>query len=267
MDALHAIILGIVEGLTEFLPISSTGHLIIAEHYIQFKDTAEIFTVSVQAGAIAAVIWYYRKDISSRISGFFRRDRAQVEFMKNLSIATAPALVLAFLLKDEFDKYAKPSVVAFALIAGAGVLWWTDKKFPPHKEKAVPNLDKLTTKNALFAGLAQCIAIIPGVSRSGASIVGGMFGGMSRVNSAALSFYMAVPIILLATAYKLFSGRNELAISVDGGVQSIVIGVVVSFAVALVAISWLIKYVSNHSFKLFIYYRIVLGLLVLALLN
>lgn len=267
MDIIHAILLGVIEGLTEFLPISSTGHLIVAEHYIQFKDTAEIFTVSVQAGAIAAVIWHYRDDILSRINGFFRRDASQVAFMKNLTIATLPALALAFLLKDTFDKYAKPSVVAFALIAGAGVLWWADKKFPPKKEHSEPNLDKLTSKNALYAGMAQCVALIPGVSRSGATIVGGMFGGMSRVNATGLSFYMAIPVLLIAAAYKLFQGRNELSVSVDGGVMSIVIGVIVSFVVALIAISWLIKYVSSHSFKLFIYYRIVLGILVLALLS
>lgn len=266
MEVLQAILLGIIEGLTEFLPISSTGHLIIAEHYIHFKDTAEVFTVSVQSGAMLAVIWHYREDIFGKISRFFKGDKTAVRFFKNLTIATLPALVFGFLLKDQFDKYAKPSVVASALILGAGVLWWIDKKFPPRKESPQPDLDKVNTKEALYAGLAQCVALIPGVSRSGATIVGGMLGGLNRVNATALSFYLAVPVLLIAGMYKLVQGRGELASSVDGGITSIVVGIVVSFFVALLAISWLIKYVSNHSFKIFIIYRIALGILVLVLL-
>jgi undecaprenyl-diphosphatase len=266
MDAIHAVLLGIIEGLTEFLPVSSTGHLILAEHYIHFKDTAEIFTVSVQSGAIFAVIWHYRKDLSTKIGGFFRKEPKNVAFIKNISLATVPALIAGFLLKDKFDEYAKPSVVATALILGAVVLWLVDKKYPPTHERPKPNLDKLTTKEAIYAGLAQCAALIPGVSRSGASIVGGMIGGLNRVNATAFSFYLAIPVLLIASVYKLIQGRGEIVTSVDGGATNIIIGTVVSFAVALVAISWLIKYVSGHSFKLFIYYRIILGILVLLLL-
>ncbi len=265
MEIAKAILLGIIEGLTEFLPISSTGHLIIAEHYIHFKDTAEVFTVSVQSGAMLAVIWHYRDDLFGKVAGLLKREQVAVKFFKNLTVATLPALILGFALKDYFDKIATPTVVATALIVGAGVLWWVDRKFPPHKDLSEPNLDHVTTKEALFAGVAQCVALIPGVSRSGATIVGGMYGGLSRVNATKLSFYLAVPVLLIASAYKLFQG-GDVASSVDGGMVSIVVGIVVSFFVSLMAISWLIKYVSNHSFKLFIYYRIALGILVLLLI-
>ncbi len=266
MEYLHAILLGVVEGLTEFLPISSTGHLIVAEEYINFKDSAEIFTVSIQTGAMAAVVWHYRDDIFSKVLGLFRKEKKSIKFFTNITYATLPALVLGYLLIDVFDKYARPYVVAVALIAGAGVLWWVDKKYPPRKDNKAPNLDSLTSKEALCAGLAQCVALVPGVSRSGATIVGGMMGGLSRVNATAFSFYLAIPVLVLAGIYKLIQGRHELATSVDGGILSIVIGIVVSFFVALAAISWLIKYVSSHSFRLFIYYRAILGVLVLLLL-
>ena len=266
MEVLHAILLGIVEGLTEFLPISSTGHLIIAEHYTHFKDQAEIFTVAIQSGAIAAVIWHYRVDLFAKTAGLFAGRSKAKNFFWKIFIATLPALILGFVLKDTVDKASKPSVVAWALIAGAFVLWWADKKAPASQVDHKQDIDAVTTKQAFLAGLAQCVALIPGVSRSGASIVGGLAGGLNRVTATAFSFYLAIPVLLLASAYKLFHGRHDLAGSVDGGVGSIIIGIVVSFFVALVSISWLLRYVSGHSFKVFVYYRIALGILVLALL-
>lgn len=266
MEVLHAIFLGIVEGLTEFLPISSTGHLIIAEHYIHFKDQAEIFTVAIQSGAIAAVVWHYRVDLIAKTAGLFAGKAKAKNFFWKIFIATLPALLLGFALKDAVDKASKPSVVAWALIAGAIVLWWADKKAPASQVSHKVDIDSVTTRQALYAGVAQCAALLPGVSRSGASIVGGLAGGLNRVTATAFSFYLAIPVLLLASAYKLFHGRHDLAGSVDGGVASIVIGIVVSFLVALIAISWLLKYVSGHSFKIFVYYRIVLGVIVLALL-
>lgn len=266
MEVIQAIFLGIVEGLTEFLPISSTGHLIVAEHYIHFKDKAEIFTVAIQSGAMAAVIWYYRTDLIAKTAGFFAGQAKSKKFFLNITVATLPALILGFIFKDVVDENSTPAVVAWALIAGAFVLWWIDKRAPPSQADHKEDIDSVTLKQALYAGLAQCVALVPGVSRSGASIVGGLVGGLNRVTATALSFYLAIPVLLIAGAYKLFSGRHDLAGSVDGGILSIIIGIVVSFFVALLTISWLLKYVSGHSFKIFVYYRLILGVIVLALL-
>jgi undecaprenyl-diphosphatase len=265
MEILHAILLGIIEGLTEFLPISSTGHLIVAEEYIDFADSAKIFTVAIQSGAIAAVIWFYRHDIGQKIGGLFRSDKTAIRFFTNLIIATLPAGLLALALESSFERYAVAKTVAIASIAGAFVLWWADSKFAAHAHGHKAEIDSITPKQALITGLAQCVALIPGTSRSGSAIVGGLLGGMNRVTATAFSFYMAVPILVGAGAYKLITGRHELA-SVDGGALSIIVGIIVSFTVALIVISWLLKYVATHSFKIFVYYRILLGVLILALL-
>src|SRR3989344_4688092 len=154
MDVLQAIFLGIIEGLTEFLPVSSTGHLIIAEKYLSFKDTAKIFTVVIQLGAILAVVWYYRSDLIKKIGGLFGGDKQSQRFLANLVIASIPAGLLGLALDKKFEEYAKPEVVAFALIVGAGVLWWADnrekKRLNVAKEQS--NLDEIPLKQALFAG-------------------------------------------------------------------------------------------------------------------
>ena len=265
MEILQAILLGVIEGLTEFLPISSTGHLIVAEEYIDFADTAKIFTVAIQSGAIAAVVWFYRHDIWGKINGLFKSDKVAVQFFINLALATLPAGLLALALESSFEKFAVPKTVAIASIAGAFVLWWADSKFAAKAHGHKAEIDSIKPKQALIAGLAQCVALIPGASRSGSAIVGGLLGGMNRVTATAFSFYMAVPILIGAGAYKLITGRHELA-SVDGGAVSIIVGIAVSFTVALIVISWLLKYVATHSFKIFVYYRIALGLLILLLL-
>jgi undecaprenyl-diphosphatase len=265
MEILQAILLGIIEGLTEFLPVSSTGHLIITEEYIDFKDTAKIFTVAIQSGAIAAVIWHYRVNLSEKFKGLANGDKTSRNFFINLAIATIPAGLLAFALSDYFADYATPRVVATALIAGALVLWVVDKKVGPPQKNEKPQMDKIKPRQALIAGLAQCVALIPGTSRSASAIVGGLLGGLNRSTATELSFYMAVPILLAAGSYKLVTGRHDLA-SVDGGLASIIAGTIASFIVASIAISWLLKYISNHSFKIFVYYRLVLGVVVLILL-
>lgn len=259
--------MGIIEGLTEFLPVSSTGHLIIAEEYLNFKDKAKVFTVVIQLGAVLAVAWYYRRDLLKKISGLFGNDRQSKMFLAKLAIATLPAGLLGLALDTKFEEYATPKTVAFALIGGAFVLWWADnrEKKREHVAKEQNKLDNVTLRQALFAGFAQSIALIPGVSRSGAAIVGGLIGGMNRVTATAFSFYLAIPVLGGAAIYKLISDRHELA-SVSGGSLSIAVGLATSFIVALVAISWLLKYVSTHSFRLFVYWRIILGIVVLALL-
>lgn len=266
-EIFQAILLGIIEGLTEFLPVSSTGHLIIAEEYIGFRDTTKVFTVVIQSGAILAVVWFYRHDLLKKISGLFNGDNSSKYFLTTLLVASIPAGLLGLALDKKFEEYARPEVVAVALIAGALMLWWADsfEKKRNTTSKEQNNVDKVTFKQAILAGAAQSVALIPGVSRSGAAIVGGLIGGMNRVTATAFSFYLAIPILGGAALYKLISDRHELA-SVSGGSLSIVIGLVTSFIVALIAISWLLKYVSTHSFRLFVYWRIVLGILVLLLL-
>lgn len=265
MELLQALLLGIIEGLTEFLPISSTGHLIIAQEYIGFKDKAKVFTVVIQSGAILAVIWYYRKDLVKKIKNFFRGQPLATRFFRNVAIAVIPAGLLGLLLNEAFKSYATPTVVASALILGAGVLWFADKKSPPPTEEQSVKLDSLTAKQALIVGIVQCLALIPGVSRSGASIVGGLLGGMNRVTATAFSFYLSIPLLGGASLYKLIVDGDELS-SISGGAVSIIAGAAAAFIVALISISWLLKYISSHSFKIFVYYRIVLGVAVLALL-
>ncbi len=261
MDILQAILLGFIEGLTEFLPVSSTGHLIVAEEYIKFKDTARIFTIVIQLGAISAVIWHYRADLSQKAMDFFRGKSYAKRFWLNLFIATLPGGILGLLLSTSLEEYAQPVLVATMLILGAFVLLWVDKIRPVQKNQKI-ELEKIQTKQAVFIGLAQAAALFPGVSRSGASIVGGVLSGLNRVSATAFSFYLAIPILAVAGAFKLLSSGGDVS-TVDGGWGSIIAGSITSFIVALIAISWLLKYVSNHGFKIFAIYRIVLGIVIL----
>lgn len=265
MDILQAIILGIIEGLTEFLPISSTGHLIVAEEYMKFKDPAKTFTIAIQLGAVLAVVWYYRQDLWQKTKGLFAASQKSQRFFVNLALAAIPAGLLGVALSDNFEKYATPRTVAIALIAGAGVLWLVDKKLPHDKQEKVSDLSDLTVRQVLSVGLVQCLALIPGASRSGSAIVGGLLGGLNRVTATAFSFYLGIIILGGATLYKLWTERADLD-AVTGGAASVLVGGVVSFLVALVAVSWLLKYVSSHDFRIFVYWRILLGVVVLVLL-
>lgn len=265
MEIFQAILLGIIEGLTEFLPISSTGHLIIAEQYIHFRDTAKVFTVAIQMGAILAVVWHYRRDLGEKISDAAKGNHPARQFILNIVIASIPAGLLGLALDKKFEDYATPTVVAVALIVGAVVLWLVDRRLPVKKEAEKPNLNKVSSKQALAIGLMQCFALVPGTSRSGAGIVGGLLVGLNRTTATIFSFYLAIPILGAAGLYKLVSDNGQLS-TISGGLTSLIIGTVGSFVVALLSISWLLKYVSTHSFKIFVYYRIALGIAVLVLL-
>ncbi|MDB5183128.1 MAG: undecaprenyl-diphosphate phosphatase [Candidatus Saccharibacteria bacterium] len=271
---IHAIILGIIEGFTEFLPISSTGHLIVAEHAIGFKDMAELFTVVIQIGSVSAVIWYYRLDIIGRITGLFKRESNAGKFWVNLIIATIPAGLIGVALDKTLQKYANPRTVAISLILGGIVLWLvetyhqTDKAERPRRmEKQIDaRLDTITPKQALGVGVAQVVSLVPGVSRSGATIVGGLLSGLDRVTATSFSFYLSIPVMILATLYKV--GKNHAQISqLPGGTAALVVGVVTAFITGLMAVSWLLSYVSKHDFKNFAYYRIGFGFVVLFLLG
>jgi undecaprenyl-diphosphatase len=264
---LIAIILGIVEGVTEFLPISSTGHLIIAEKLLNFKDTNDLFTVVIQVGAIAAVVWFYRRDLWERIVGLFKWQAEALNFWKLLVIATIPAGIFGLLLDKSMNHITTPAVVACSLIIGGIILWLVDRKPVLVKDSRKETIDfsAITTKRALLVGLGQCVAIIPGVSRSGATIVSGLATGLNRPTATAFSFYLSIPVMVLASGYKLAKYHSDLH-TLPGGSGALIIGLVFAFVTALLAVSWLLRYISRHNFRPFAYYRILFGAAILILL-
>ncbi|GHF57964.1 undecaprenyl-diphosphatase [Deinococcus metalli] len=263
----QAVILGVVEGLTEFLPVSSTGHLIVAESLIGYRDTGEVLTVVIQLGAILAVILYYWRQLIGQLTRLLRGSRPARHFWLNLIVASLPAALLGLL----FEKAIKaalfsPLTVAISAILGGAVLWWVDtRRREATVELTEPDLDSVTTRQAALIGVAQAVAIIPGVSRSGASIVGGLLTGLNRVTATAFSFFLGIPILGGAGLYSLYKARHALG-SIPGGSSTLVIGTVVAFVTALVSVTWLLRYVSTHDFRGFAVYRVVMGAVILALL-
>lgn len=258
---LEAIILGIIEGVTEFLPISSTGHLILAGDVLHFKDVENIFTVVVQLGSIAGVIWFYRQDLLSKTKGLFARQTEALRFWKLMIIATIPAGIAGVLIESSMDRFTVPGVVATSLILGGIVLWLVDRRPTNHAEKQI-DIGAISFKQALLVGLGQCVAIIPGVSRSGATIVSGLATGLNRPTAAKFSFYLSIPVIIAAGAYKLLK-HPEAVSQISGGPAALIVGVITAFITALVVISWLMRYISKNNFRPFAIYRIVLGVAIL----
>lgn len=266
MEIIQAIALGIIEGLTEFLPVSSTGHLIVAQDVMHYKDTAEIFTVVIQLGAIAAVIWFYRSDLIQKIRGLIKGEKEAQTFWLAWIVATIPAGIAGFLLKDQLTTYAVATTVAAALILGGIVIWLIETYHAAAKNSSgEAMLGKITIAQAFRIGLYQILALVPGVSRSGATIMGGILSGVDRVSATAFSFYLSIPILTLAGTYQLATGYDNLD-SVAGGAPALLVGTVAAFITALASIKWLLRYVSSHDFKLFAYYRIVLGIIILLVL-
>lgn len=266
----QAVILGVVEGLTEFLPISSTGHLIVAERLIGFKDTGEVFTIVVQLGAILAVVWFYWKQLWEKVAHLFQGSRRAQRFWLNLIVASIPAAGVGLLLEKAIKaSLFSPVTVAISLILGGLVLWWVDSRPTAQQASpetpAEPDLDSVTLKQAALIGVAQAVAVIPGVSRSGASIVGGLLSGLNRVTATAFSFFMGIPVLGGAGLYSLYKAQHALG-SLPGGSTPLLIGTVVAFVTALLSVSWLLKYVSTHNFKAFAIYRVVFGSLLLGLM-
>lgn len=257
-------ILGIVEGITEFLPISSTGHLILTEQALGFKDHQDLFTVVIQLGAILAVIWFYRRDLTEKTVGLMKRQRDAMRFWKLLALGTIPAGIVGLLLDKNMDHIATPTVIAVALIVGGIILWLVDRKPAPRAQAKDDRVDfrELSLRRALLIGLGQCVAIVPGVSRSGATIVSGLATGLNRPTATAFSFYLSIPVLVLASGYKLAKYSDSIH-TLPGGAGALAAGLVFAFITALLAISWLLKYISHHSFRPFAYYRIVLGVLIL----
>ncbi|BDX20942.1 undecaprenyl-diphosphatase 2 [Polynucleobacter sp. TUM22923] len=261
-----ALILGVVEGFTEFLPISSTGHLILVGDLLNFNDErGKAFEVIIQFGAILAVCWEFRQKLWQVASTIQTNPRSR-KFALNLIIASIPAMSLAFV----FGKYIKaflfsPIPVATAFIVGALVIFWAERrqKTLVQSEGRIQSIDDLTNLDALKVGLAQCAALIPGTSRSGATIIGGMLFGLPRAIATEFSFFLAIPVIGGATAYELLKlWKSPVEISGDFTL-AIVVGFIAAFVSAFVCVRWLIHYVAGHNFIPFAWYRIVFGVLVL----
>ena len=260
--ALKALIMGIVEGLTEFLPISSTGHLILTASLLDFTgDKVKVFEIAIQAGAMLAVCWEYRVRIASVLFGLFSDVKAQ-RFAMNLIIAFVPAAGLGFLFNKAITaKLFAPVPVALAFIVGGLVILWVEKRNKNAPAARVESVDDMTALDALKVGFAQAFALIPGTSRSGATIIGGMLFGLSRKAATEFSFFLAIPTLFAATIYSVYKQR-ELLSTVD--LPWFGVGAVSSFVSAFLCVRWLLRYISSHDFTLFAWYRIVFGFVVIA---
>ena len=256
-----ALIQGIVEGLTEFLPVSSTGHLIIVSDFLGLNDEkGKVFDIVIQLGAILAVCWEYRARFARAFSGI-ANDRVQQRFALNLFVAFLPAAIVGLAFQKQIKEYLfYPKPVAIALIVGAFVIFAVEYWYKHHGAPRVTRVDDMTWLDALKVGIAQCFSLIPGTSRSGATIMGGMLSGLSRQVATEFSFFLAVPIMFAATGYQLVKYRALLSAD-DIGVFAV--GFVVSFVAALAAVKGLIRYVAHHDFNAFAWYRIALGAVVL----
>jgi undecaprenyl-diphosphatase len=258
-----ALILGVVEGLTEFVPVSSTGHLIVAGSLLGYTgDEANTFEIVIQAGAILAVCWEFRARFINVARGAFSDPQAQ-RFILNLAVAFMPAAVLGLLFNRVLKAHLfAPVPVATAFIVGALVILWAERRQEVRPDAVrVHTVEAVTWKDALKIGFAQAFALIPGTSRSGATIIGGMLFGLSRPVATEFSFFLAVPTLFAATGYSLW--KDATLLSADKW-PLLAVGFIAAFIAAFACVRWLIRYVSGHDFRPFAWYRIVFGLLILA---
>ncbi|HNU10632.1 MAG TPA: undecaprenyl-diphosphate phosphatase [Rubrivivax sp.] len=267
---LKAAVMGVVEGLTEFLPISSTGHLILTGSLLDFTgETVKVFEIAIQTGAILAVIWEYRERLLGTAYGFTREAVAR-RFAQNVLIAFLPAVVLGLAFGSLVKRHLfHPVPVATAFIVGGLVILWAEarhrRRFGQRdlegaRHARVETVDDMSAMDALKVGLLQCLALIPGTSRSGATIIGAMVLGFSRRGATEFSFYLGIPTLVGAGVYSVWKQREHLAAS---DLPLFAVGSVVAFIAALLCIRWLIRYVSTHDFRVFAWYRIVFGAIVL----
>jgi undecaprenyl-diphosphatase len=264
--ALKALLLGVIEGLTEFLPVSSTGHLIVTEDVIRFRiATREAFIVAIQAGAILAVCWEYRQ----RLAHFARnlhRDAREQRLAVNVAVGFLPAALVGVLAKSSIERLLfKPLPVAAALLVGGLVILWAEARhrlrygvldLAGSRRARVESIDEIRPWDALRVGLAQCLALIPGTSRSGATIIGGLLLGLSRKAATEFSFFLAIPTVIGASVYSGFKARDQF---VAAELPLYAIGFAAAFVAALACVRWLLRYVSSHDFRPFAWYRIVFG--------
>jgi undecaprenyl-diphosphatase len=261
-DLIVAVILGLVEGLTEFLPVSSTGHLIVAGSLLNFTgERAKLFEIVIQAGAIVAVCWEYRARLFAVARGL-PRERAAQRFVLNLLIAFLPAALLGLAFAGAIKaRLFAPVPVAAAFIAGALVILWAERRQRARPDSVrIRSVDELSWTDALKIGCAQAFALIPGTSRSGATIIGGMLFGLSRQAATEFSFFLAIPTLFAATGYDLVKNRHLLS---TGDLSMIAVGFAVAFVSAFFTIRALLRYVAHHDFVPFAWYRIAFGLVIL----
>lgn len=277
---LKAFFLGLIEGLTEFLPVSSTAHLLIVGDWINFTSSSDkVFEVVIQFGSILAVMWIFRARLWQLIAGTFSGDRRELLFTRNLLIAFMPAAVIGAIMITYIKAlFHSPAVFVLTLVGGGVIMLWVERK--PQYTKHVPgadgaapvaiapgdsvtsmratasSLEEITWKQALIVGCAQCVAMVPGTSRSGATIIGGMLAGIQRKTATEFSFFLAMPTMLAATVYDLY--RNAGALS-GTEINGIIIGFIAAFLSALVVVRAVLSFVSRHTYRPFAWYRIALG--------
>ena len=267
---LKAALMGVVEGLTEFLPISSTGHLILAASLLDFTGPmVKVFDIAIQTGAMFAVVWQYRERLGHTVTGLAHDPTAQ-RFARNVLIAFAPAVVFGLALGSTIKAHLfNPVAVAVALVVGGFVILWVEHRhrraygvrdMEGRRQARVETVDDMTARDALLVGLLQCLALIPGTSRSGATIIGAMVLGFSRKCATEFSFYLGIPTLMGAGAYSVWKERAALQWA---DAPLFAVGLALSFVSALLCIRWLIRFVSTHDFTGFAWYRIVFGGVVL----
>ncbi|OWT68896.1 MULTISPECIES: undecaprenyl-diphosphate phosphatase [unclassified Achromobacter] len=272
---LKAAFLGIIEGLTEFIPVSSTGHLILVGDWINFQSSSgKVFEVVIQFGSILAVMWIFRARLWQLIHGTFTGVRSEMMFTRNLLVAFLPAAVIgAIFIKAIKALFYHPAVVATTLVLGGLVMLYVERRTQaatpgPHSaaddsasevRASAHRLEEITWKQALGVGCAQCLAMVPGVSRSGSTIIGGMIAGIQRKTATEFSFFLAMPTMLGATVYDSY---KNMAILTQHDVTGIVVGFIAAFLSAMLVVRAVLRFVANHTYRVFAWYRIALGILV-----
>jgi undecaprenyl-diphosphatase len=256
------IVIGLVEGFTEFLPVSSTGHIILAEEVLHFEGPpGKVFDIVIQLGAILAVVWLYREKIIATVKGVFARDPRALQFAGAVIVAFLPAAVVGVIAYKTIKAHLfNPTVVAVSLIVGGIAILVIERMV---QRPRIKNVDDIDLKTALWIGLCQCLSMIPGVSRAGATIMGARVFRVDRATAAEFSFFLAMPTMLGASVYDLF--KNRATLDLHGG-GTIALGFVVAFFAALAVVKPFVRFISRHGFTAFAWYRIVVGALALALI-
>jgi undecaprenyl-diphosphatase uppP len=267
MQVWHAIILGVIEGITEFLPISSTGHLTIAEKMLGYSisdSSITAFTAIIQSGAVLATVVYFWKDISRVLMAWIRglfvnkyRKNSDYKYGWAIIIGSIPIAIIGILFKDEIETVLRSLwFVAIALILWSLVMWWADKKAKQNLHE-----EDITWRDTLAVGIAQCLALIPGVSRSGATMSAGLLRNFDRVAVTKLSFFLSIPALSAAGILQIISKHSAIGASV--GWTATIIATLISFVVAYISVAWLLKFVAKHDYSVFIWYRVIVGVLLL----